>query len=84
MNNFTTNTNIPADLLAMMIKCQALDEGRLNDMNREVEFINEVLEERLPKDERESYKEDLRIVLRDIKLITMRMETRSNRLKAGA
>ena len=78
-----SNTNIPADLLAMMIKCQALDEGRLHDMNREVEYINEVLEERLPKDERESYKEDLRIVLRDIKNITIKMESRAARLKAA-
>ena len=75
---------MPADLLAMMIKCQALDEGRLHDLNREVEYINEVLEERLPKDERESYKEDLRIALRDIRLITMSMEGRANRMKAGA
>lgn len=73
-----------ADLLAMMIKCQALDEGRLHDLNREVEYINEVLEERLPKDERESFKNDLRIALRDIRLITMSMEGRANRMKAGA
>jgi hypothetical protein len=80
----SASTTMPADLLAMMIKCQALDEGRLHDLNREVEYINEVLEERLPKDERESYKEDLRIALRDIRLITMSMEGRANRMKAGA
>ena len=80
----SNSTTMPADLLAMMIKCQALDEGRLHDLNREVEYINEVLEERLPKDERESYKEDLRIALRDIRLITMSMEGRANRMKAGA
>ena len=76
----STSTTMPADLLAMMIKCQALDEGRLHDLNREVEYINEVLEERLPKDERESYKEDLRIALRDIRLITMQMEGRAKRI----
>jgi hypothetical protein len=76
----STSTSIPADLLAMLIKCQALDEGRLHDLNREVEYIKEVLEERLPKNERESYNEDLRITLRDIRLIEMQMEARAKRI----
>jgi len=74
--------SVPADLLAVMVKCQSLALQTLDELDREIDNLQEELSY-CPKDERLGIKNELRIVVRDRKNLILDIEARATRLEVN-